>query len=772
MREVKPLLATACVQCHGASNPKADLRLDTAAAVLKGAEDGPVVTRGKPQASLLLALLRGPHDDIPQMPYKRNPLTEEQIAMLSQWIAEGAHAPDNEVPSVWTHWAFIAPKKNPADKSDRATTNPIDSFINAGLAKRGITPNPRAESATIVRRLFLDLTGLPPSVADVDAFTHAYSENPASSIQHLVSSLLASPHYGERWGRWWLDQARYADSNGYSIDGPRSVWPYRDWVVKAFNANEPFDQFTIEQVAGDLLEKPKTEQLIATGFHRNTQVNGEGGIDPEQFRIDAVFDRVGTTGTVWLGLTIACAQCHDHKFDPITQREFYGLFAFFNNCEQDGHGGTKTSTLDIPDAKKNVEALKREAKELEAKIIDMLPERLPVVEKWEARLTDELRKKLKPEEKKALAVPAAKRKLAQQRILYAQFAFNDPEFKGINDRLTDVESDLANKVTTLVMKELPEPRETHLLIKGDFTRPAEIVPPLTPHVLPALAPKSGRAPNRLDLAKWLVSRDNPLPARVIMNRVWQVYFGKGLVETDNDFGTQGSAPVNQDLLDWLACEFMDSGWDLKHMHELIVTSEVYLRSSSISNSSKSRVAARSPQSIDPLNRLLWRQNRLRLDAEMVRDVCLEVTGLLDPRLGGPPVYPPIPEGAMNVGQVKRPWPTSKGPDRYRRGLYTFFFRASPHPALTVFDAPDSFTTCTRRMRSNTPLQALTLLNDSAHFEFAQAMAKIIEKEGVDSAFRRCLARQPTGAELATFKPLDALSSARVLLNLDVTITRE
>jgi hypothetical protein len=715
------------------------------------------------------------------MPYKRNPLTEEQIALVSQWITEGATAPEKEVPSVWTHWAFIAPRKADTpvrlpstDSADgvRATTNPVDSFVNAGLAKHGITPNPRAEPATIIRRLFLDLTGLPPSVAEVDAFAHAFSENPASSIEHLVSHLLASPHYGERWGRWWLDQARYADSNGYSIDAPRSIWPYRDWVVKAFNANEPFDQFTIEQIAGDLLEKPKLEQLIATGFHRNTQVNGEGGIDPEQFRIDSVFDRVATTGTVWLGLTIGCAQCHDHKFDPITQREFYGMFAFFNNCEQDGHGGTKTSTIDIPDEKKNVEALKKEAKELEAKIKEMLPERLPVVEKWEARLTDELRKKLKPEEKKALAVPAAKRKLSQQRILYAQFAFNDPEFKGINDRLTDVESDLANKVTTLVMKELPEPRETHLLIKGDFTRPAEIVPPLTPHVLPALLPSAGRTPNRLDLAKWLVSRDHPLTARVIMNRVWQVYFGKGLVETDNDFGTQGAAPVNQDLLDWLACEFMDSGWDLKHMHEIIVTSEVYLRSSTISDSRKEQATAANPQSLDPLNRLLWRQNRLRLDAEMVRDMCLQVTGLLDPRVGGPPVYPPIPEGAMNVGQVKRPWPTSTGADRYRRGLYTFFFRASPHPALSVFDAPDSFTTCTRRMRSNTPLQALTLLNDAAHFEFAEAMAKIIEKDGVESAFRRCLARNPTESELATFRPLDALTSARVLLNLDETITRE
>jgi mono/diheme cytochrome c family protein len=761
--EVKPLLATACVQCHGASNPKAGLRLDTAAAAFKGGDSGPAIITGNARESLLIALLHGEHDDIPQMPYKRNPLSEEQIALLSTWISEGASYPATEEPSIWTHWAFVPPQRKSEIRNPKsAIGNPIDSFIDALLTKHGIKPSPRAEPTTIIRRLALDLTGLPPTVAEVEAFTRAYATDPASSIQDLVSKLLASPHYGERWGRWWLDQARYADSNGYSIDAPRSVWPYRDWVVKSLNANMPFDQFTIEQLAGDLLNKPTVDQLVATGFHRNTQVNGEGGIDPEQFRIDAVFDRVGTTSTVWLGLTIACAQCHDHKFDPVTQKEFYGLFAFFNNCEQDGHGGTKSSTVEIPDAKKNVPALTSEAKELTEKIIAMLPERLPVVEKWEAELTDESRKKLKPAEKKALAVPAAKRTLAQKRVLYAQFSFNDPEFKGINDRLTDVEVELANKVTSLVMKELPEPRKTNLFIKGDFTRPADVVTPHTPHVLPAFANETGKA-NRLDLAKWLVSRGNPLTARVIMNRVWQTYFGKGLVETENDFGTQGSAPVNQELLDFLACEFMDCGWNLKHMHELIVTSEVYLRSSK----GRPDLALK-----DPNNRYLARQNRLRLDAESVRDISLAATSLLEPKLGGPPVYPPIPDGAMSVGQVKRPWPTSTGPDRYRRGLYTFFFRASPHPGLTVFDAPDSFTTCTRRIRSNTPLQALTLLNDAAYFEFAQAMAKVIEKEGPETAFQRCVARRPTDAELAKLKTLDALTTARVLLNLDETITRE
>lgn len=761
MRDVKPLLATACVQCHGAANPKANLRLDTAKGAFAGGDNGPAIVKGAPGKSFLVTLLHGAQGDIPQMPYKRNPLSEEQIATLSEWIAEGATAPDQEEPSMWTHWSFQPPKREKAGVDGKQA---IDAFINAELKKHGLTANPRADAATLIRRLSLDLTGLPPSVAEVEAFAKAYTADSVTAMEALVDRLLASPHYGERWGRWWLDQARYADSNGYSIDAPRSIWPYRDWVVNALNTNLRFDEFTIEQLAGDLIGKPTRDQLVATGFHRNTQVNNEGGIDPEQFRIDAVFDRVATTGTVWLGLTIGCSQCHDHKFDPITQKEYYGLFAFFNNSEQDGHGGTKTSTIVLPDVRKNLDALKREATELEKKVATLLPERLPAITAWEAGLRIESRKKLSKEVKKALGVPSAARKPSDWRLLYTQFAFNDAEFKGVNDRLKEIEGELANQVTTLVMKELPEPRETHLFTKGDFTRPAEVVKPHTPHVLPPLGRDADKV-NRLDLAKWLVRRDNPLTARVIMNRVWQVYFGKGIVETENDFGTQSSAPSHPELLDWLACEFMDSGWDLKHMHKLIVLSEAYLRSSQ-SNTAKANVAA------DPLNRFLWRQNRLRLDAEAVRDVCLTVTGLLNPQLGGPPVYPPIPEGAMSVGQVKRPWPTSTGPDRYRRGLYTFFFRATPHPSLTVFDAPDSFTTCTRRIRSNTPLQALTLLNDSAYFEFAQALAKIVEREGLPAAFARCMSRQPTAAEVARLQGLDALTTARVLLNLDETITRE
>ena len=758
-REIKPLIATACVQCHGATNQKGDLLLDTASNMLKGGEKGFVVKSGDSAQSLLIQLINGPHDDTPQMPYKRNALTGEQIALITNWINEGAKAPADEVPSVWTHWAFIKPVKAALPEGK----NPVDAFINARLEKEHIEPSPRAELTTIIRRISIDLTGLPPSPREVDAFIESANRNPQSAIESLVDDLLSRQSYGERWGRWWLDQARYADSNGYSIDAPRSIWPFRDWVVNALNANMRFDDFTIEQLAGDLLEKPKLSQFIATGFHRNTQVNGEGGIDPEQFRIESVFDRVATTGSVWLGLTVGCCQCHDHKFDPISQKEYYQFFAFFNNAEQDGHGGTKTATVDLPNAKKDYAKLNAEKKSLEKQLAALMPPRLAQLDEWEKTLTPETKKKIRPEVVKIVLLAAKKRKPAQVRELYSyQFGFNDPEFKGVDDRLKEVENDLSNKVTSLIMRELPQKRETHLFTKGDFTRPAEVVTADTPQILPKLDNISGNA-NRLDLAHWIVDKQNPLTARVIVNRIWQVYFGKGIVETDSDFGTQGQSPSHPELLDWLAVDLMESGWDLKRLHKLIVTSETYQRSSK----------ARPDLSLkDPYNKLLARQTRLRLDAEMVRDVCLAATGLLSPKIGGPPVYPPQPEGAMNLGQVKHLWPESKGEDRYRRALYTFFFRSSPHPALTVFDAPDSLTTCTRRMRSNTPLQALTLLNDAAFFEFAQAMEKIVKQDGIEKSFQRCTARKPSLMEFERLSKLDSLSAARVLLNLDETITRE
>jgi hypothetical protein len=512
----------------------------------------------------------------------------------------------------------------------------------------------------------------------------------------MLEHLLASPHHGERWGRWWLDVARYADSNGYSVDAPRSIWPYRDGVVAAFNADQPFDQFLIEQLAGDLLPQATVAQRAATGFHRNTQINQEGGIDPEQFRIESIFDRVATTGSALLGLSVGCAQCHDHKFDPISHRDYYGLFAFFNDQDE----------------------------------------------------------------------PAL-------------------EIEGLPSGINESKAKSPGWATTLVLSERTQPRKTQRFVQGDFTRPAEPVLPATPKILPPLPPKNGRY-QRLDLARWLVSPNHPLTARVLVNRVWQQYFGRGLVETENDFGTQGTPPTHPELLDWLAVEFQESGWSLKHLHRCIVKSETYGQSS---------IARPDLREIDPLNRWLARQNRLRLDAEIIRDVALAASGQLDRSLGGPPVQPPQPAGLGAFTQSNRDWMASGGGQRVRRALYTRIQRATLHPALAVFDAPDTFTTCTRRLRSNTPLQALTLLNDTQFHELALHIARqMASTQGTDTdriagGFLRCTARHPAPAESQRLLRLlreeqsaggsngappegGWLAVARVLLNLDETITRE
>ncbi len=753
--QIKPLLQQHCVKCHGTSTQKSGLRLDTAAATRKGGQ------RGAALPELLMQAVSGTHAEIPQMPYKRGPLDSAQIDLIKQWVAEGAEAPADEAPSDDRHWAFVAPVKPPLPPG--SARHPVDAFIQERLTKTGLELSAPAPRETLLRRLHLDLTGLPPAPQQLRA-----------DLLRVVDDLLQSPHHGERWGRWWLDQARYADSNGYSIDAPRSMWPYRDWVVDAFNRDLPFDQFTLEQIAGDLLPGATRDQVIATGFHRNTQINQEGGIDKEQFRIESVFDRVATTGTVWLGLTIGCAQCHDHKFDPISQKEYYQLFAFLNNQDE--------PTLPVPNPYLGSGRLQKESQELQDKIIAYIRQHQQTFTEWEAELGPASIALMSKDQQKALKVPAEKRSFYQKRTLFtAGPGAADQAYRALNERLMEVDAQLRNGTTTLVMKELAQPRKTTIYIKGDFTRPSEEVRAAVPAVLHRL-PEKTKA-DRLALARWLIDQKNPLTARVLVNRVWQQYFGRGLVETENDFGTMGSLPSHPELLDWLAVDFMEHGWSLKHLHRLIVTSQTYQQSSDVG------VAAGA--AVDPDNRLLWRQNRLRLDAEVVRDVSLTASGLLAPKMGGPPVYPPIPEGVLSLGQVKRAWPLSQGADRYRRGLYTFIFRATPPPSLSVFDAPDGFSTCTRRIRSNTPLQALTLLNDSAAVEFAQALARRVAQEAktdeqrLSHAFQVCVSRLPTRQERqALTRLLQAERNAgatedqawetvgRVMLNLDETITRE
>ena len=746
---VRPILSNNCFYCHGPDEKhrEAKLRLDVREDAVRDLGGYAAIVPGKPDASEIIKRITTDDEDDLMPPVKsKKKLTPEQKETLKRWIAQGA--------SYERHWSFEPPKRvTPPEVF--GTPHPVDRFIQARLAEEKLAPAPPAQAATLIRRVSLDLTGLPPTPQEVDAFVKASAKDADAAYRALVDRLLVSPHYGERWGRWWLDQARYADSNGYSIDAPRQIWKFRDWVIGALNADMPFDRFTVEQLAGDLLPNASESQRIATGFHRNTQINQEGGIDKEQFRVDSVFDRVATTGTVWLGLSVGCAQCHDHKFDPIAQKEYYRLFAFLNTQDE--------PVMKVFDPGVKVAELTKEFKATEANLTAMVKARAGEITAWEEKLKDsEFRKIVSPTVRKIVEKPAKKRKLTENLALFAIFVLPSDPIRVLNDRYTEIDAQLNQGTTTLVMSELPKARTTTVFIKGDFTRPSDEVTPGTPAVLHAFETANAQ-PTRLDLARWIMSPKNPLTARVIVNRVWQQYFGRGIVETENDFGMQGTPPSHPELLDWLATEFIAKRWSLKELHRVIVTSATYRQSSTQRPDLREK---------DPNNYLLARQARLRLDAEVVRDVCLSASGLLSQKLGGPPVYPPIPDGVMGQGQVKRTWTVSKGEDRYRRGLYTFVYRASPPPSLTVFDAPEGISSCTRRIRSNTPLQALTLMNDGSFFEFATALEKIIAKEGLEAGFRRCTSRAPEAGELAILKKLDPLNAARALLNLDETVTRE
>ncbi len=785
-RDVKPIFTQHCVRCHGTQKEEAGLRVDTAESIRLGGNSGSLVRRPAGRESLLLQVVTETHEDIPAMPYKKPRLNPAEIDVLRSWVDQGAPAPENEIPGKFEHWAFVAPQRSapPAVRQTGWPSNDLDRFILARFESEKIAPAPAADRVTLLRRLSLDLIGLPPTPAEADAFLN---DRRPDAYERLVDRLLASPHHGERWARPWLDLARYADSNGYSIDAPRQIWKYRDWVVDALNRDLPFDQFVVEQLAGDLLPNPTTGQKVATGFNRNTQINQEGGIDQEQFRIESVLDRVNTFGTAFLGLTVGCAQCHDHKFDPVSQKEYYQLYAFFNNTVNDGHSkSTPGGILEFPRELLPADGQQAELSEARADLERYLNTHGSAITAWIAALTPEGYGSISANAREAIKIPWDRQTLAQQRSAYRSFRAKDPEFTARDARVTRLERREPKPISTLVMSELPTPRESFLFIKGDFTRRGENVSPGTPGILP---PLTAANPNRLDLARWTVDPANPLPARVLVNRIWQQYFGRGLVETENDFGSQGIPPTHPELLDWLATELVTQRWSLKAMHRLIVTSATYQQSSH---------ARPDLEIVDPLNRLLARQTRLRLDAEVVRDVALAASGLLVPKLGGPPVFPPQPDGVMNLGQSNRPWEPSQGENRYRRGLYTHFWRATPHPALAVFDAADGFSACTRRLRSNTPLQALTLLNDQQFFEFAGALAQRVQTEAkgdlpaqIDHAFQLCVVRKPSPKErerlVALFNEQFASATgvadtakhtaawttvARVLLNLDETITRE
>lgn len=692
--DVRPILSNRCFKCHGPDVQKGDLDLQSREKALRGGQSGqPAIVPGNSAASELIRRVTSA-DKSYRMPRAAEPLSDREIAILRAWIDSGAVYEE--------HWAFVAPKRPPLPpvKNTAWVRNPIDQLVLARIEQAGLTPAPEAEKAILARRVALDLTGLPPSLPELDTFLN---DSRPDAYERYVDRLLASPHYGEHQARYWLDLARYADTNGYEADYRRSIWPYRDWVIEAFNRNMPFDQFTMEQLAGDLLPNASLQQRIATGFHRNTLVNTEGGTDDEEFRVAAVVDRVNTTMTVWMGLTFGCAQCHNHKYDPFTTREYYQMFAFFNNTADRGRSNDPQLTF-WPD--------------------EIAVERQAIL----ARVIPELAKLAHP----SFLLTAARLK---------------PVLQHTQDDLKKLAA--LQPAVTLVMQELPQPRETRILIRGELRNLGDKVQPDTPGKLHPFPPEAPR--NRLGLARWLVDRRNPLTARVVMNRIWAQYWGRGLVETTSDFGYQSDRPIYQELLDWLAVEFMESGWNLKHMHRLIVTSNTYRQSSQLTPALRER---------DPENRYFARGPRFRMDAEALRDNALAISGLLHRKIGGPSVFPYQPEGIWFNPYSSDRWVMSSGGDRYRRGLYTFWRRTAHYPSFAMFDAPSREVCCDRRPRTNTPLQALVTLNDPAFFQAAIALGRRMQHEGQGSVedrivygFRLCVARQPSAEEI---KPLAEL----------------
>jgi len=1013
-REIQPIFQKSCSACHGPQKQMAGLRLDAKQPALAGSQSGKVIIPGKASESPLYQRVAGLGDQA-RMPLGGQPLSATEIALIRDWIDQGAAWPDAASPDgaeIKKHWAWVAPKRHelPPVKHTGWAKNPIDRFILARLEKEGLSPSPEADRVALLRRLSLDLTGLPPTIEEVDAFLQDHSKD---AYEKQVTRLLASPHYGERWGRHWLDAARYADSDGYEKDKSRQVWFYRDWVINALNRDLPYDQFVIEQIAGDLLPKATQDQMVATGFLRNSMINEEGGIDPEQFRMEAMFDRMDAIGKSILGVTIQCAQCHNHKYDPLKQEEYYRLFAFLNNSHEanvavytpqeqmkraeifrrireteadlqhrhpdwqermaewekkvktgqsewtvvrptvddistggqrylplddgsflaQGYAPTKhrvkltvktdaqhitafrlelLNDLNLPLGgpgrsikgtcaltEFEVEAAPAEAPEKVTKVkiaratADINPPEAPLEPIFDDKskrrrvtgpiefaidgkdetawgidagpgLSNQPRKAvftletpitnpggtlltfhLKQDHggwnsndnqnnnlgrlrlsitttpgatadplpqgvREILSVPSKQRTPTQVRTVFSYWRTTVPEWQVANRQIAEWWRQHPEGSTQLILHEREEVRGTHVLTRGDFLKPDKEVTPGVPAFLHPL-PLDLRPPNRLTFARWLVDRNSPTTARAMVNRIWQAYFGTGLLNTPEDFGKQSETPSHPELLDWLAIEFMERGWSLKAVHRLIVTSATYRQSSKVTPELYGR---------DPYNRLLARGPRFRVEAEIVRDIALAASGLLNPKVGGPSVFPPAPEFIFlpPASYGLKMWNEAKDADRYRRAVYTFRYRSVPYPVLQNFDAPNGDLSCIRRARSNTPLQALTTLNEPLFVEAARALALRTVKDGGQTdeqrltyAFRRCLARMPTAPEadellsllnrqrerfiagelnpwnLATNDPdkplplpkgttMEQLAAwtavSRVLLNLDETITKE
>jgi len=653
-----------------------------------------------------------------------------------------------------SHWSYRQPVRVsvPPTRAGEEIGNPVDAFVLRRLRERGLEPLGLADRETLIRRVTLDLLGIPPTPVEIDSFL---SDRRGGAWDRLVDRLLASPRYGERWAVPWLDAARYADSNGYQRDGRRDSWGWRDWVIGALNDDLPFDRFTIEQLAGDLLPGATLSQRVATGFHRNTMANVEAGVDPEEERVLAVVDRVNTTGTVWLGTTIECAQCHDHKYDPVSQREYYGLFALFNSTRVEiqatgsrrEFGGAMVELPRRQGEARQFDAVSRRSVRLKAerdRLSRLLDGEQPA---WERLVQN--RTETPAWLKRLLGVGPRRRTALQKKRIRGYYRGLSRDWKRLVDLLKEAESnrDRLKPKTTLVMSELSKFRRTRIFERGDFLSPGEAVEAGIPSAWPAVAVPSDRPLNRLDLARWLVDGRNPLTARVVINRHWAELFGRGLVETIEDFGTRGARPSHPELLDWLACEWVDRGWSLKSLHRLLVTSSTYRRRSD---------APASMRASDPGNRWYARASRRRLPAELIRDNALAIAGLLSDRMHGPPVFPVQPAGVWNhIGVASNLWKTSRGEDLYRRGVYVYWRRTVPYPSFVSFDAPSREVCAVSRSQSNTPLQALTLLNDPVYVEAAAGLARRVQLESAEGTgavirarrmFRLATGRWPSEAE--------------------------
>lgn len=893
-RDIRPILSGKCFKCHGPDREtrEAEFRLDQRESAIRA----DIFVPGNPDESWILDVVMSDDPDL-RMPPKGDPLSEQEIAHLRAWIEDGAE--------YEAHWSYQDPKlaKRPRVKTRRWTSSHLDYYVLSRMEEQGLKPAPKADPAVLLRRLYLDLIGLPPSVEEVEAFEKKPTKR---NFEAHVDRLLKSPRFGEKWASGWLDLARYADSNGYQHDDLRTMWPYRDWVVDALNADMPFDQFTIEQLAGDLLPEPTSSQLIATGFNRNVPVNFSGGTKVPEVRANVLHDRVATTGAVWLGLTLECAQCHDHKFDDISQKEYYELYAFFNKAirefDQQGDGMFRKHFIGRDVLVYANEADEQKGQELEreialveeriAALVERSEEDSSLVVSEEVVLlnfegTDPFKKHIAtrpattsvveyvPEgggafAGKIVAEPVTETKgffgtgfpipssdlsgnseisfwintdMVSQfnlqvhsgrrqasvfgfstmesepetwiKVVAPLADFKKPEWstaavdwtridkiqitaygsgpyeghyimldqvRGVTSsekallekRVSDLRVQLTELQTaSMVMQDSMEPSQTHIMMRGDYTAPGD---PVETGVLESLHPLDpDLPPNRLGLAQWLVDEDNPLTPRVVVNRIWAEIFGRGIVNTPEDFGMQGELPSHPQLLDWLAIQFVKNDWSVKDMIKTIVLSSTYQQSSAAS-------AEKIQQ--DPQNVWLSRGPRFRLSAELIRDNLLSISGLLSDNMGGPGVYPPQPEGLWNqisTADVTH-YPTSEGEDRYRRGLYTFLRRGNPNPMFLNFDGSERSVCTVNRDRSNTPVQALNLLNDPSYVEAAHTLADwIVTQPGdnesrVVAAFRAAVSRKPskdeTAALLALYQKHNSwFSVAQVILNLDETLSK-